>query len=56
MYFVQIEPCTLSQLYRFYTKISFIDYYKENERGRARWDFDFFVYQKENACGRDTFS
>lgn len=46
MYFVQIEPCTLSQSYRLYTKIYFIDYDKENERGRARWYLDFFVYQK----------
>lgn len=51
MYFVQIEPCTLSQSDTLYTKISFIDYAKENERGRARWYFDFlFIREKFQAA------
>ena len=47
MYFEQNGHCTLLKTNALYTKNTFKDYAKENERGRARWSFDFFVYQEK---------
>lgn len=52
MYFEQNVHCTLLKMDALYTKNTFKDYAKENERGRARWYFDFlFIRKKMRVAG-----
>ena len=46
MYFEQNVHCTLLKMDALYTKNTFKDYAKENERGCARWYFDFLFFRE----------
>ncbi|WP_277074682.1 hypothetical protein [Simonsiella muelleri] len=47
MYFEQNVHCTLLKMDALYTKNTFKDYAKENERGCARWYFDFLFFREK---------